>query len=170
MRVLIGGRLLSPATRDKGRYAFVLPPTADGLVLLSRAAKPNDARPWIADQRRLGVMVSRLELRIGDALLRIPLDHPQLDDGWWDVEWHGPLGLRRWTNGHAWLPIGTSRPALLEVEIDDGGTLEFPLGTWEATAPRSDADTYASDPNLPGSPCPMPIRWPTARRGQGDAG
>ena len=70
-------------------------------------------------------MVSRLTLLTCDGVESIPLDHPSFGDGWWDVEWHGATALRRWTNGHARLPIRTDGPVLLEVEL--GSTLTYPV-------------------------------------------
>jgi hypothetical protein len=56
------------------------------LRLVSRSAVPCEQRPWIVDSRRLGVRVSRLTLHTGNSVEAIPLDHPLLGDGWWDVE------------------------------------------------------------------------------------
>jgi hypothetical protein len=61
----------------------------------------------------------------GDAAETIPLDHPAFGEGWWDAEWHSGHALRRWTNGHARLPIRADRPVLLEVEL--ARTLAYPL-------------------------------------------
>ena len=55
----------------------------------------------------------------------IPLDHPELIEGWWAPEWHDANALRRWTQGQAALPIETKGPVVLEIEI--GGTLEYAL-------------------------------------------
>jgi hypothetical protein len=93
LHVVIGGRAIHPVSADAGRYTFVLS-TVDGPVrLVSRAAKPCELRPWVVDRRPLGVMVSRLTLRRGAELEAIPLDHPQLSDGWWGVERDGVLAL-----------------------------------------------------------------------------
>jgi hypothetical protein len=134
--VMVGDRCIRPVSEANGRYVFVLPRTDHPITLASRATSPSKLRPWVDDQRRLGVLVSRLVLRVGDAVEPIPLDHPALHDGWCDVEWHNTTALRRWTTGDAKLPIPTSRPAILEVEI--GATLAYPIETvetvWEPPA------------------------------------
>jgi hypothetical protein len=96
---------------------------------------PGELKPWLDDRRRLGVMVSRLAVRADHEVLAIPLDHPALSDGWWAAEWHGPLTLRRWTDGDALLklPGHLTGPKLLEVTL--GGSLDYPV---------SDADRHLS--------------------------
>jgi hypothetical protein len=124
LHVVVDGRPIQPVSAEAGRYIFVLP-AADGPVrLVSRAARPSDAQPWIEDRRRLGVMVARLTLRRGAAVAPIPLDHPQLAQGWWGVE-HGRATLRRWTDGNAVIPLSGDGPAMLEVQV--AGGLDYPL-------------------------------------------
>jgi hypothetical protein len=45
--------------------------------------------------------------------------------GWWDVEYHGPAAMRRWTDGTAVLPLTASGPIVVEVDL--AGTLDYPL-------------------------------------------
>lgn len=131
LHLLIGDRQLHPVARDGGRYVFMLPATRQPVFLVSRAATPSDARPWEGDHRHLGVMVSRMTHRTLDGTRHpIPLDHADLDgtdrdQGWWAPEWHGNDTLRRWTNGHARLPV-QGEASVLEIEI--GATLDYPLG------------------------------------------
>ena len=125
LRVMFGDRCLRPVVADNGRHIFALPATDGAVWLISRTMVPSEVQPWIEDRRRLGVMVCRLTLLTCDGVESIPLDHPSFDDGWWDVEWHGATALRRWTNGHARLPIRTDEPVLLEVELGD--TLTYPV-------------------------------------------
>ena len=71
-------------------------------------------------------MVGRITLRHADgAVASIPLDHPGLTDGWWAPEWHDTATLRRWTNGHATLPVETQGPAMLEIEV--AATMDYVL-------------------------------------------
>jgi hypothetical protein len=119
LEIVVGGRSLPPIVADNGRYVFALPATDHAIWLTSRTAVPSDVQPWVEDRRRLGVMVSRLTLLTCDGVETIPLDHPSFGDGWWAVEWHGATALRRWTDGQARLPIQTSLPILLEVELGD---------------------------------------------------
>jgi T5SS/PEP-CTERM-associated repeat protein len=118
--VRAGARRLRPVVREGARYLFALP--AGSAWLVSRAAYPSDARPWIEDQRRLGVMVRRLTL-LGDRGGAIPLDDPALVRGWWAPETDG-VSYWRWTDGAAALPV-LDAPAVLEVEL--AGTLSYPL-------------------------------------------
>jgi hypothetical protein len=108
--VLPNGRRLVPIEAENGRNVFVLPPNTGSVRLLSRAADSREARPWMEDERRLGVAVRQLTLCRGPDTISVPLDHPGLTDGWWDVERDGPV-MWRWTDGDARLPI--EKPATL---------------------------------------------------------
>jgi hypothetical protein len=66
-----------------------LPRGASEVGLVSRAQSPTDARPWLDDQRQLGVRVKRLVLRGTDETREVPMDHPDLTRGWWAVEQDG---------------------------------------------------------------------------------
>jgi VCBS repeat-containing protein len=125
LHVMFGDRCLRPVVADNGRHIFALPATDGAVWLMSRTAVPSERQPWIEDSRQLGVMVSRLTLLTCDGAEAIPLDHPSFSDGWWDVEWHSATAMRRWTDGHARLPIRTEGPVLLEVEL--GTTLTYPV-------------------------------------------
>ena len=117
LAVRAGGRLLTPSAREGATYRFALP--AGPATLVSRAAYPQDATPWLEDQRRLGVMVRALRLDGAP----VPLDHPVLSAGWWAPETDGSARWR-WTDGAA--ALGTlTRPAELEVTLGD--TLPYPL-------------------------------------------
>jgi hypothetical protein len=106
LHIAIDGRVIRPIGAQAGRLVFALPPEGGQVRLVSRAAAPCDGQPWVEDRRRLGVMVSRLTLRCGDAVEPIPLDHPMLVDGWWAVE-GAARRLWRWTDGDAALPWHT---------------------------------------------------------------
>ena len=116
LAVRVGGQRLGPTAREGAVYRFALP--AGPATLLSRAAYPQDATPWLEDQRRLGVMVRAL--RLDDTPL--PLGHPTLVAGWWAPETDG-VSRWRWTDGAA--ALGTlTRPAVLEVTLGD--TIPYP--------------------------------------------
>jgi len=124
LHVVIGRRAIKPVGADAGRYTFVLP-TLDGPVrLVSRAARPCEQRPWVEDRRRLGIMVSRLTLRHGAELEAIPLDHPRLSRGWWEVE-RDRASLWRWTDGNAVIEFFGEGPAVLEIAA--AGGLDYPI-------------------------------------------
>ncbi|MGC8477607.1 MAG: Hint domain-containing protein, partial [Acetobacteraceae bacterium] len=111
LKLRSGGRVLAPVARDGATFRFAL--QAGPATLLSRAAYPQDATPWLEDQRRLGVMVRALRLDGAP----VPLDHPALAVGWWAPETDG-VAQWRWTNGAASLGILTA-PASLEVTLGD---------------------------------------------------
>ena len=116
LRVERDCRRLKPVVVSDGRHVFVLPRGAGPIRLVSRATPPNVLRPWLDDRRLLGVMVRRLTLRHGNDADAIPLDHPDLRDGWWGLEHDGRRHVR-WTNGNAELPLRVDGPAILEVEF-----------------------------------------------------
>jgi autotransporter passenger strand-loop-strand repeat protein len=138
--VVIGGRTLRAADCSGDVYSFVLPRSAGAVRLVSRAVRPCELRPWVEDRRRLGVMVSRLTLTRGAALHPIPLDHPLLSRGWWDVERDRGM-LRRWTDGDAELPLPDEGPAVLAVVVVAG--LDYPLDI-AAETPAAAAPAAAS--------------------------
>jgi hypothetical protein len=104
LRILVQGRERRPIASDGGRCVFVLPPNGGSCRLLSRSAAPCDVRPWLDDQRRLGVQVRRITMGDGHAVRAIPLDHPSLVDGWWGLEREGSSSWR-WTTGDAVIPL-----------------------------------------------------------------
>ena len=122
LRLVVGGRIIAPVIADGGHQVFVMPANEREAHLVSRAAIPSDLMPWVSDQRMLGVMLSRVTLRFGDAVVPIPLDHPLLTKGWWQPERSG-ADLRRWTDGNALLVLPAPGPAILEVAV--AGTLAY---------------------------------------------
>jgi hypothetical protein len=95
--------------------------------IVSRTVASAEIRPWVEDRRRFGVRITRLVLRSTNEARDIPVDHPVLTEGWWDVERDGHA-LRRWTNGEAVLPLPTvSGPALLEIHLN--GTIDYVVTT-----------------------------------------
>jgi len=90
--------------------------------LASRAGRPSEARPWIADDRRLGVMVRRLVHRSGSGLRDVAMDDPALEQGWWAVEMQAGWPCR-WTSGDAMLPLLSA--GVLEVDV--AGVSSYPL-------------------------------------------
>jgi hypothetical protein len=126
LHVLAGRRWIKPISVDGQRYVFALPAGQGSVRLVSRSARPCDARPWVEDHRQLGVMVSRIVLRATTMAGPIALDHSRLSAGWWGVE-HDDGAIQRGTNGHALIPLpgSVSGPALLEISV--AGTLDYPL-------------------------------------------
>jgi hypothetical protein len=132
MVLLIGNRQVQPMSRDGNRYVFIVPLNASGMArLVSRQMVPADRQPWVDDRRRLDVMVRQFVLRTDSDERTIPVDHPLLDDGWWQVE-GSDQSPGRWTNGSAVLPPLPGR-SILTVELASFAP-SYPLET--ADKPR----------------------------------
>jgi len=117
LRMMAKGRLAKPIYGDDKLVIFTLPRGAKEVRLVSRAQSPTEARPWLDDTRQLGVPVTRLVLRGADEVREVPVDHPDLVDGWWAVEHDGQM-MSRWTDGEAVLPLPPVRGiAMLEVHL-----------------------------------------------------
>lgn len=123
LHLLARGRAIKPIYSDKALVIFALPRGATQVQLASRAQSPTMACPWLEDRRRLGVRVARIVLRGADDLREVPVDHPDLAKGWWAVERDG-IGLRRWTNGEAVLPLpDMDGDVMLEIHL--GGEMTY---------------------------------------------
>jgi hypothetical protein len=106
-----------PIYADSNLVIFVLPRGAERIRLLSRAQAPTEARPWVADRRRLGVRVKRIVLRGTNEQREVPMDHPGLNEGWWDIEREGQT-MSRWTDGDAVVPLPKMEaPVILELHL-----------------------------------------------------
>ena len=137
LRLLGDRRTIKPVFSDSDRVIFVLPRDIREVRLVSRAQSPTEARPWLGDQRRLGVRVKRIVLRGTDGLREVPVDHPDVTQGWWAVEQDGPM-MARWTDGEAVLPLPAMR-GIVMLEIHLAGSMIFvedvvPVGGTERRA------------------------------------
>ncbi len=122
-RLLVDRGAIKPFHRDGDLISFLLPRGAREVRLVSRAQSPTVARPWLDDSRRLGVCVNRIVLRGAEGVREIPVDHPDLTAGWWEVE-RGGLMMSRWTDGEAVLPLPPMRgPTMLEIHL--AGAMTF---------------------------------------------
>jgi hypothetical protein len=125
LHLLAKGRTIKPIYSDRDLVIFTLPRNASDVRLVSRAAAPTVARPWLEDRRRLGVRVARIVLRGADVVREVPVDHPDLATGWWAVERDGQA-ISRWTNGKALLPLPAIHGnAMLEIHLT--GTMSYPV-------------------------------------------
>ncbi len=104
-----------PLETSDNRRAFVLPPRARTVRIVSRATAPSDLRPWLDDRRKLGVPVSRIVLRDRTSVIDMPVDHPSLQDGWHDLE-RDDTRLWRWTDGDATMPLAVGT-RMMEVHL-----------------------------------------------------
>ena len=137
LRLLADRRTVKPVFSDSDRVIFVLPRGAREVRLVSRAQSPTEARPWLDDRRRLGVRVKRIVLRGADETREVPVDHPDLSQGWWAIERDGPM-MSRWTDGEAVLPLPAMRGHVM-LEIHLAGAMTFvedavPVGGTERRA------------------------------------
>jgi len=105
-----------------------MPEGADQVRLVSRSINPGLLRPWLDDQRRLGVAVRSMVLRDRSGETVLGADHPALTDGWHAVE-HTPDGAPwRWSEGDAALPIVSDGPCVIEIDLSETTTyLDEPL-------------------------------------------
>jgi hypothetical protein len=110
-----GGQTYRPVHCRDGIYTFVVPALRAEVRLASRSTAPSRLEPWLGDQRRLGVAVRRIILRLDEDVQIIPADHPGLTKGWWAAESDGTTTWR-WTNGAAQLAIQSLTPTVVEIE------------------------------------------------------
>jgi hypothetical protein len=123
LQLVVDGQPIRPIRGQASPVAFVLPRDTVEVHLVSRAGSPTDARPWLGDHRQLGVRIARIVLRHGSGAYDMPLDSPDLAEGWWAVEQDG-ISMRRWTNGDAVLPLPVfPGPSILEVHL--GGEMTY---------------------------------------------
>jgi hypothetical protein len=122
LRVEVAGRSFAPIAVEGRRYVFVLPKWQGALRLRSRLATPCEGKPWVDDQRKLGVKVLRMTLAGMSGNRTVPVDHPALASGWWDTEQDAGI-MGRWTNGDATIAIASATPCRFEVEL--GGTMDY---------------------------------------------
>jgi hypothetical protein len=127
LHLIVNGLRIAPISVARGKHTFIVPAGVRTVLLRSRTAIPSDMAPWLTDDRRLGVLLRGLTLRSGADALPIPLDHPDFGTGWWQVEWHDPVTLRRWTDGDAVVPMPRSPDGTCLLEVEVAATLPYPL-------------------------------------------
>jgi Hint domain/Subtilase family len=125
LHLAIGDTIVWPVREDTHRYVFVLPRHNGLAQLRSRILSPT------ADQRMLGVSVTRIVSHGADRATDIALDADALRDGWWDVE-RDANAQWRWTDGDAALAL----PAGAEfLQVHLAGSLRYAVAdTMKAAA------------------------------------
>ena len=121
-QLLVKGRRIAPLHAENGAFVFAVPRRTTAVQLLSRVSRPTDCKPWLEDRRTLGLYMERIVLREANSTsLEIPLDHPELKQGWWALERNNGT-MRRWTNGQATLPLPESdNVTMLEIRASASG-------------------------------------------------
>jgi hypothetical protein len=132
LRVEYGGRSFAAVAIEGSRHTFLLPAWQGMLRLRSRYAAPSDARPWIEDQRQLGVMVRAMTVTDDNDSRTITVDDPALQAGWWSIE-QDDRSMWRWTDGDAIVAVQSATPCRLEIDV--AGTTDYALS---AVRHRSD--------------------------------
>ncbi len=105
------GEVLPPVSKEAGRFIFIVPETASGLRLRSRAARLVD------EDLLLGVRVGVMKLTRGGRAVELRPDDSAPEAGWHEAG--DEPG--RWTNGDAALRIpdnnGLKLPGVLEILV-----------------------------------------------------
>jgi hypothetical protein len=127
LHLIVDGRWIAPIDVAEGKYVFLVPSGTAEVRLRSRTAIPSDATPWVADDRRLGVLLRGLTVRSGAERMPVPLDRPDFGSGWWQPEWHDAVTLRRWTDGDAVVPVPLNPEGAWALEVDVAATLPYPV-------------------------------------------
>jgi hypothetical protein len=125
-RLLAGDQSIVAVRVVNRCHMFVIPDNIDEVRLLSRAASPTECRPWLDDNRQLGISIAWIGFHTIDKLVKLPMDHPCLSEGWWAAEVQGD-SLLRWTNGNALirLPPNVIGSTVLEVQL--AGEMIYPI-------------------------------------------
>ena len=104
LHIMVDGKRLQPTSDRNTRYVFMVPAGVSSVTLNSRFCIPADKMiPGQRDTRRLGVRVDWLSIRSSTVETILPADHPDLRQGWNDVE-RDSAAMWRWTDGAATIP------------------------------------------------------------------
>jgi Hint domain len=125
LHVMVGDRRFDAVHMANGRYVFVVSSNGQPIRIASRTVRPHDIRPWVSDDRLLGVLIRRLRLRFDETVAGVALDSPFLHAGWWQIEHHGGWPCR-WTNGNAILPVIDEARSALVIEVELAGRQQYP--------------------------------------------
>ncbi|KMQ96198.1 outer membrane protein [Lasius niger] len=118
------GREIYPRNRRGNKFFFQLPAGVKGASLLSKTFRPSETvGPWVDDRRKLGVLVGKIKVAIGDEFRDLDAHTRVANAQGWDVVENIPC---RWTKGDALLPVlGTEEElrggASLIIEVLAGG-------------------------------------------------
>ncbi|WP_158922592.1 Hint domain-containing protein [Acidisphaera sp. S103] len=143
LRVECGGRSFAPVAIEGSRHTFLLPAWQGVLRLRSRYATPSEAKPWIEDQRQLGVMVRAMTVTDDNDIRTITVDNPALQAGWWNIE-QDDCSLWRWTDGDASVAVESATPCRLEIDVADTTDYAVPVAAASTTRCQGDFSRRAA--------------------------
>jgi hypothetical protein len=113
LHLIVDGVALWPTAAADETYRFSLARPPGEVWLTSRSAVAAETDAASRDRRRLGVSLRRIALRGSNWAFDLPLDSPQLREGF-----HPQEGNHRWTDGMARLPAGMLALLRGKVEIE----------------------------------------------------
>lgn len=116
LHLLIDGARVNAIGVTGAVHRFVVPAPAADIRIVSRAGIPAESDPDSEDQRRLGVMLSRIVLHTGGTKREVDVADPALREGFHPPE-RGADGMRRWTDGHAFLPVPTEGLTRIDLHV-----------------------------------------------------
>jgi hypothetical protein len=111
--LIVDGVAVTPKAIGDGTYRLSLRRSPSEIWLASRSAVAAETDAASRDRRRLGVSLRRIVLRGSNWAFDLPLDSPQLREGF-----HPHEGNHRWTDGMARLPAGMLALLRGKVEIE----------------------------------------------------
>ena len=136
LHLVVNGRRLGPEAAGGGVHRFVLPGDAAEVVIVSRAAVPQETHDIHPDGRRLGVMLRGIRFSQHGQVRDVGLAALPDGDGFHALEQDGGQ-CWRWTNGQARLgvPAGFAAGTALGLELEVGASVSAWLAP-ETTALR----------------------------------
>lgn len=129
LQLLVDGRSIGPARRERTTYLFEVPAGASEILIVSRSVVPALAYPDQSDERRLGISVISIAFRSPHLDVLLKANDPALTQGF-----HGAEPGHRWTDGRALLPpeLVQSFPegCALELRVSEAA-LRYPIADGE---------------------------------------
>jgi hypothetical protein len=101
---LTRGEKIIEAIPDRSKFVFAVSAGSIDLTIISGNAVVGDAAEFPRDaSRRAGIAIARVQVRSGDEVRDLPMDHPDWTMGFCECQWSGMQPFR-WTTGTARIP------------------------------------------------------------------